>query len=131
MATLIAVEANSRTPDSVVLGLSNNGAADLAPLEIPKAALLAQLLPGPLYELISRTADLSVFNVNSVDPRDNVIRFTEIAGGQDSVIVPPITTLVLRFSATGLEYSIYNVGGGGGTASGLMVEMRATHSNER
>jgi hypothetical protein len=130
MPTTIAVVPNSRTPESVVLQLANDGVADVGPLTLTRAALLAQLSAGPLRELLTRTASLTVFNTNSPDSRDSVIRFTQIAGGLDATIVPPLTTLVLRFVADGLEYSIFN-NNGGGVASGLLVELRATHSNER
>lgn len=132
MATTRTIHANSRTPESVVIELANDGAADGAPLELLKADLLAALRPGPLYELINRTADLTALNFAAGNAaKEDFVRITRLAGGLAATVLPPVDVVALYFSATGLMYSIWTNGLDGPVASGLLVELRALHANER
>jgi hypothetical protein len=125
MATTISIVPNSRTPESVVLLLQNNGVVDAVPLVLLKADLMTGLLQGPLRELINRTPDLSVLHCTETGGR--LVRMTEIAGGLNSVLISPSTSVECRFVATGLSYAIFDVNGN----SGIMIELRLLHSNER
>jgi hypothetical protein len=130
MPTTIAFSATSATPDSVVFQVTNDGVADFfAPPEISKANLLAALtVEGPLKELIRRTADLTALDFAVPgSAKADFIRLTRIAGGLNASLTPPLSEVVLYFSATGLVYSISDAQ----TPCQLLVEMRAIHGTER
>jgi hypothetical protein len=138
MATTLSVIANSRTPYSVVLDISNpNGLEGAPPLpNLPRATLVAAsnlanaLADGPLKELIRRTADLRVLNQTGGDTRmDDFIRFTSVHGNTNAM-TPATNTCVLNFILDALEASIINENEGAAAAR-MMVEMRLVHSNER
>jgi hypothetical protein len=139
MATTLAVVAQSRTPLSAVLYISNDDGAEGAPPlpNLSRAVLTAAsdqanaLLDGPLKELIRRTVDLRVFNITSGNARaDDLIRLTRLAGGINLTLSPPTNTCVLNFTQDALEASIAYESEGA-VASQILVEMRLEYSKER
>lgn len=132
MATTATIIDTSRTPESAVVHVVNDGVADMAPVIMLKAALIAALLPGPLKEMISRTADLSVFNFATGAAKSKYIRMTSVVGGLNLAFLPPMTTFVFDFVPTGLEYRLFTASGDAQPiASRILVELRAVHANER
>jgi hypothetical protein len=138
--TTASVIANSRTPYSVVIRIANAGTPDSPTGQIPRATLAAQLLEGPLRELILRTPDLRDLNfVTNNGPADFTafVRITAIDGGLDATLTPPSgvgSTLVLIFLADALEFGAYALAGDDppvAAACDFLVELRCIHSNER
>lgn len=129
--TSAAVIPNSRTPESVVWQVANSGGEDAPTLSVARADVLSQLLPGPLRERLRSTSDWTVFNMGTGSTRyDDFIRWTMVAGGLDAVLQPPLTTAIIVFHADSIEFSL-GYDNEGFVPCGLLVEMRAEHSNER
>lgn len=129
--TSAAVIADSRTPESVVWDVSNSGGEDAPTLDVPRATVLAQLLPGPLRERLRSTPDWTVFNLGTGSARyDDFIRWTLIEGGFDVTLQPPLTVALILFHADSIEFSL-GLDNEGFVPCEILVEMRAEHSNER
>lgn len=135
MGTTASFIVNSRTPESAILRLANDGNPDDPLPTLTRAQIEAQLLSGPLRELIHRTADLSNLNVIAGSTRaDDYIRFTRVEGGLNAPIRPPNNTCVLYFTADALVFSItatVNPDPPIPTTCGLLVELRFVHSSDR
>jgi len=131
--TSAVVVTNSRTPESVVWYVSNTGGADNPTLSVARAVVLAQLLLGPLYERLRTTLDWTTLNVGGGSTRgDDFIRWTLVDGGLDATLQPPTDVAIVVFHGDSIEFSLEFIGGGEFPAPcGLLVEMRAEHSNER
>lgn len=133
MATILNPILTSRTPESIALWFHNDGTPDVAPLIASRALLLSWLRAGPLFEIINRTADLSTLNFAN---QPLLVEFYLLAGGLAGVdgnvtLIPPFTSVELRWVATGLSYAIWYNTLDASSASDLLVELRAVHSNER
>lgn len=127
MATTITFYPTSRTPDSIIFRLHNDGVVDVAPIVLLKADLLAELASGPLFELINRTADLTALNFDGDAAKADYIRINYMGGGLNASMIPPLDRVECIFVATGLSYAIWT----NGAVSDMLLEMRALHSNER
>ena len=131
----LTVLAPSRTPESAILEIDNDGTPDIAPPVMARAVLLTQLLPGPLSELLRRTSDWTVFNLAADLSQTDTIRINAIDGGIGLSLQPPDTTFVLQFVKTvpgdinsnALQFSIQ----GGEAGSSMLVELRCEHAKER
>ena len=129
--TTAAIISQSRTPESVVWRVDNNPpGADAPTLLVLRAAVLAALLSGPLYERLRKTPDWTVFNVPA-GSQASYIRWTLVDGGLDVTLQPPLTSATVFFHADSIEFSLAYFSNDAYQACGLMVEMRAEHSNER
>jgi hypothetical protein len=135
MGSSIAIDVNSRTPESVVLLINNDGTPDVAPPVVTRSAILPQLMAGPLQELLARTVDWTGFNLAADLSQTDSIRINALLGGIGTPLTPPNSAFVLQFvktvpgdiSSNGIQYSIT----GGEGASAIMVELRFEHSKER
>jgi hypothetical protein len=111
--------------------VSNTGGEDAPTLDVPRATVLAQLLPGPLRERLRTAVDWTVFNVGGSSARgDDFIRWTLVDGGLDATLQPPRTVAIIVFHTDSIEFSV-EYDNEGFVPCGLLVEMRAEHSNER
>jgi hypothetical protein len=133
MATTLTVIVNSRTPDSVAIFLENDGVKDNPfPNSVARATLLAQLLPGPLKELLNRTADWTAFDfAGGGGAKEDFVRINLLAGGDATLYRWPSDALAVHFAADALEFGIWINGLDGGVHSNLLFELRAVHANER
>jgi len=135
MGSTLQVIATSRTPESVVLRIDNNGTPDDPIPTISETAFLAELLPGPLHEFLARTADWSTLNIFSSSVANKAIRFTMISGGFSEPIIPPNLVCALQFvkpvTGNALQFSINHSPSDGPVPSVILVELRAEHSSER
>jgi hypothetical protein len=129
--TTAQVIANSRTPASVGITVTNPGLADDTPFLYTRANLLADLLHGPLRELLARTPDWTVFNDTTGTPaQDDKIRITMLGGGLAFMQIPPTSNAIVVFAADSLNFSLAKEDEGL-VACSLLLELRAVHSNER
>lgn len=131
MSTTAAIIANSRTPASVVLRLTNSGAIDEVTPSLDRSTLEGQLLEGPLKTLLHRTADWSQLNFAGNEVKGDFVRLTMIDGGLSTELVPPNDTMVLYFTANALNFSFTFNGGEGPAPGEMLIELRAEHSIER
>jgi hypothetical protein len=133
--TAASVIVNSRTPDSAaLLVFTPGGGIDDSPFLYTRANLLTDLRPGPLRDLLARTPDWTVFNIlggGGSGVKDDFIRITKLLGGYGNALTDPNAVVIVVFAADSLNFSIQAVAAEVQVACGLLLELRAVHSNER
>jgi hypothetical protein len=130
MPSTATIIANSRTPASAVLQVTNDGVVDQAPVLYTRTNLLAALRAGPLKALLAKTPDWTVFNFMSDTAGGDFLRLTRVEGGLAGFVLPPTTNTILWFVHDAIAFAIFQ-SGEGQIASTLLVEIRAEHSEER